>query len=58
MSAQQPQKKNRAQQSKKAFFQRVRELSESIPREEWEGLPADLARNYKHYLYGHPKTDS
>jgi hypothetical protein len=57
MSAQQPQRKYEEQLAKKSFFQRVRELSASIPQEEWEKLPKDLARNYKHYLYGHPKEE-
>ena len=33
----------------------VRELQRSIPPEAWDDLPADLAMNKKHYLYGHPK---
>lgn len=55
MSAQQPHQNEPAPRSQKSFFQRVRELSTSIPQAEWEQLPKDLARNYKHYLYGHPK---
>ena len=23
---------------------------------QWDGLPSDLAKNYKHYLYGHPSV--
>jgi hypothetical protein len=30
-------------------------LGESIPPEELERLPSDLARNVDHYLYGAPK---
>lgn len=30
-------------------------LRESIPPEAWDSLPADGAKNYKHYLYGSPK---
>ena len=25
--------------------------------DEWDGVPTDGARNYRHYLYGHPKAD-
>ena len=35
----------------------VREMERTIPPEEWERLPTDLARNKKHYLYGHPKEE-
>lgn len=30
-------------------------LRESVPSEAWDSLPADGAKNYKHYLYGSPK---
>jgi len=30
--------------------------SSRIPPKEWEGVPADLAKNVDHYLYGHPKV--
>ncbi|MCY3958516.1 MAG: antitoxin family protein [Chloroflexi bacterium] len=36
---------------------RVAELRESVPPETWDGLPTDLAKNKKHYLYGHPKEE-
>jgi len=29
--------------------------SSRIPPEAWEGVPADLAKNADHYLYGSPK---
>ena len=29
----------------------------SAPPDAWEGLPPDLAKHYKHYLYGHPKEE-
>ena len=32
-------------------------LRKSVPPEAWEGLPSDGAKNYKHYLYGHPKVE-
>lgn len=31
-------------------------VQESLPPEVWDGMPTDGARNYKHYLYGHPKV--
>jgi len=57
MSAQQPYREQSEQSLKKSFFQRVRELSATVPQEEWDKLPKDLSRNYKHYLYGHPKDE-
>jgi bifunctional DNA-binding transcriptional regulator/antitoxin component of YhaV-PrlF toxin-antitoxin module len=33
----------------------VEEISASVPREEWEKLPRDLALNHDRYLYGAPK---
>ena len=32
-------------------------LRKSTPRETWDGFPTDGAKNYKHYLYGHPKEE-
>ena len=34
---------------------KVKELQRDIPAEAWDDLPSDLAKNKKHYLYGHPK---
>ncbi len=36
------------------MFERLRK---SIPLEAWDVPPTDGAKNYKHYLYGHPKVD-
>jgi hypothetical protein len=33
------------------------ELTGSVPPEDWAKLPTDLAKNYRHYLYGHPKEE-
>ena len=33
----------------------AREISESVPLEEWEKLPSDGSVNHDHYLYGSPK---
>lgn len=35
----------------------VREMEKTIPPEEWDALPRDLAKNKKHYLYGHSKIE-
>ena len=33
----------------------VSRVSETVPDSEWAKLPADLAKNIDHYLYGHKK---
>ena len=33
-------------------------LRESYPPDMWDGLPTDLVKNKKHYLYGHPKEET
>ena len=40
-----------------AVVNMIDELRESYPPDMWDGLPADLAKNKKHYLYGHPKEE-
>ena len=40
-----------------AIVERIIEMQKDIPPEEWENLPTDLAKNHKHYLYGHPKEE-
>ena len=40
-----------------AIAARVAQLRESVPAETWDDLPTDLARNKKHYLYGHPREE-
>src|SRR5271167_3461918 len=32
-------------------------IMEEVPTEAWEQVPTDLARNYKHYLYGSPREE-
>ena len=39
------------------LLQRLRKIRESVPASAWDGVPTDGAKNYKHYLYGHPKVD-
>ena len=36
------------------MFERLRN---SVPPDAWDNMPTDGAKNYKHYLYGHPKVD-
>ena len=40
-----------------AIVEMVDKLRESYPPDMWDGLPTDLAKNKKHYLYGHPKEE-
>ena len=40
-----------------AIAERVAEIHKTMPPEAWDGLPTDLAKNKKHYLYGHPKEE-
>ena len=35
----------------------VDKMRESYPSDLWDGMPSDAAKNYKHYLYGHPKVE-
>ena len=43
-----------AHESLVEMFDRLRN---SVPPEAWDEMPTDGARNYKHYLYGHPKVE-
>ena len=36
---------------------KVKEAQKSMPPDSWDDLPTDGAKNYKHYLYGHPKEE-
>jgi len=40
-----------------SLFARLRASAESIPEEELQRLPTDLAENHDHYLYGTPKRN-
>ena len=40
-----------------AIVEKVKSLQKDIPPSAWDDLPTDLAKNKKHYLYGHPKED-
>ena len=43
-----------ARESIPELFERLRK---SVPPEAWDTMPTDGAKNYKHYLYGHPKVE-
>ena len=43
-----------ARESIPEMFERLRK---SVPPEAWDTMPTDGAKNYKHYLYGHPKVE-
>ena len=43
-----------ARESILEMFERLRK---SVPPEAWDDMPTDGAKNYKHYLYGHPKVE-
>ncbi len=32
-------------------------LKESVPSDAWDDMPTDGAKNYRHYLYGHPRVE-
>ena len=32
-------------------------IAKDVPKEEWEHVPTDLAKNLDHYLYGSSKVD-
>ena len=36
------------------MFERLRK---SVPPDAWDDMSDDGAKNYKHYLYGHPKAE-
>ncbi len=39
------------------ILRKVQERQAELPPDTWDGLPIDLAKNKKHYLYGHPKEE-
>ena len=40
-----------------SIVEMVLEMQKDSPPEELANLPTDLAKNKKHYLYGHPKEE-
>lgn len=45
-----------AAQSEPPIWETIVSLGEKLSAEEWAQVPADLARNADHYLYGSPKV--
>ena len=41
---------------KESIPEMFKRLRISVPLDSWDDMPADGAKNYKHYLYGHPKV--
>lgn len=41
----------------KPFWQKIQEIGAQVPREEWEKLPTDFARNFATYMYGTLKEE-
>ena len=41
----------------KPFWQKIKEIGAKVPREEWEKLPKDFARNFESYMYGVPTEE-
>ncbi len=42
---------------KESILEMFERLRSSVPPDTWDNLPTDGAKNYKHYLYGHPKVE-
>ena len=40
------------------ILEMVEKMRESYPPNMWDGVPTDGAKNYEHYLYGHPKEEN
>jgi Arc/MetJ-type ribon-helix-helix transcriptional regulator len=43
---------------RKPVWERIQERTASVPSEDWNKVPADLAEQHDHYLYGVPKRPS
>ena len=41
--------------ARERIWEKVEALTADIPEDEWDKLPADLAEQHNHYLYGTPK---
>ena len=39
------------------IWERIVEIGDRVPAEEWVQVPSDLSKNLKHYLYGGSKDD-
>ncbi|MDE2778094.1 MAG: antitoxin family protein [Chloroflexota bacterium] len=40
-----------------SILETIDRLRESIGEDEWDGIPTDGAKNYRHHMYGHPKVE-
>ena len=49
--------KNPGEPAAKPFWQKIKEIGAKVPREEWEKLPPDFARNFESYMYGVSKEE-
>jgi hypothetical protein len=52
--------KERKESSEKesgSILEMVSEVTREVPEHQWERVPADLAKNVDHYLYGSKKTE-
>lgn len=52
-----PKQKREYDYSAKPIWEIAEEIGASIPDEEWEKIPKDLAQNFEHYMYGAPRAD-
>jgi len=46
-----------ARDGRRSIWEKIAGITASVPAEEWERLPSDLAQNLDHYLYGAKKSD-
>ena len=54
VSVEEPPQPGLTAESMREMFERI---WQSVPPDAWDNMPTDGARNYKHYLYGHPKEE-
>lgn len=47
--------KSKSAKKQVSLLTKLRRIAEKIPASELAKIPPDASRNYKHYLYGHPK---
>ncbi len=44
-------------QDTRPIWEIIAAIGQEVPDEAWDQVPTDLARNYKHYLYGSPREE-
>ena len=42
---------------KESILEMFERLRNSVPPDTWDNMPTDGAKNYRHYLHGHPKVE-